>query len=62
MKKLTKPLISPGLNPTLGQNLLSGLTTPSMYAPLATEWYKKRNIGQSEPILQRAPNPFKRWN
>tara|TARA_R100000458_G_scaffold59941_1_gene73000 strand:- start:6607 stop:7590 length:984 start_codon:yes stop_codon:yes gene_type:complete len=62
VKKLTKPLISPGLKPTLGQSLLSSLTTPSMYTPLATEWYKKRNIGQSEPILQRAPNPYKRWN
>ena len=58
---LTKPLV-PYSGNNFGRNLLSGLTTPSMYAPLATELYKKRNIGQSEPMLQRAPNPYKRWN
>ena len=58
---LTKPLV-PYSGNNFGRSLLSGLTTPSMYTPLATVWDKKRNIGQSEPILQRAPNPYKRWN
>lgn len=58
---LTKPLV-PYSGKNFGRNLLSSLTTPSMYAPLLAELYKKQNIGQAEPRLQRAPNPYKRWN
>ena len=60
----TNPLLGPGtsLDNPFGQRLLSAVTTPSMYSPIAREQgMNYLNPNDEEPTVVRAQNPYNRY-